>query len=79
MDVWSTGFSVIVVKENLEEVLFGPRALFLEGASLRSFIMSAVRMLNLLCNKTRNSYDLFKIIFDRICFINFNKKCYNRL
>ena len=49
MDVWSTGFSVIGDKESLEEVLFGPRALILEGASLRSFIMSAVRMLKKPC------------------------------
>ena len=46
MDVLSNGFSVIVEKESLEEVLFGPNARFLEGASFRSVINSAVRMCN---------------------------------
>ena len=49
MNVWSDGFSVIVDKQNLEEILFGHNALFLEGAFLRSFTISAVRMFKKPC------------------------------
>ena len=77
MDVWSYGFSVIVDKENLEEVLFGPNALFLEGAPFRSFIVSAVELLKkTMCIRTENGYILFKIIFDRNCLVNVGKKGY---
>ena len=44
MDVWVNGFSVIVDRENFEEVLFGPNALFLEGAVFGSLIISDVKM-----------------------------------
>ena len=49
MDDWSNGFSVMVERENFEEVLFGPHSLFFEGASFRSLIMSDVRMLKKPC------------------------------
>ena len=49
MDVWSNGFSVMVDRENVEEVLFGPNARFFEGASFKSLIMSDVRMLKKPC------------------------------
>ena len=49
MDVWSNGFSVMVDRENFEEVLFGPNAIFLEGASFRSSIISDIRMLKKPC------------------------------